>query len=242
MSANANAGRPLSENSLRLYRAVAAHSLGLTSVALHDRFENVIDSEVISQAMQSMARGGYVKRAGSNRCGSWIVTKKCKVPKGEFPPAWLATVGDTAPDGDDTTKRAPTEVAMPAAPASAFNLHAGFSLPFSSHGGVHVKPKTEAVKGAEPAAPKEGLGWNMPAEPTLRQQIALKAGESAAVTPVQRAPDFLCYLDSDGELYLYSRGDELSLDLENTRKLMHYLDHMRASDLVEAAASAGAAA
>lgn len=206
-------GRVLEEHTLQVWRAVvAAGASGISSAALHDKLYATIDSEVITSKCQSLLRGGYIARNGVNRWGQWLITKDCKAPEGEVMPVWLYE-----PDDD----------------ANAAQVHEWSRR----HGKAEVKL---------PAAPASVfnqapvLDWK---SPLLDEEVVATAG----LTPERRSlspedESFVCALYSDGVLWLQANGQQFSLPLDYTRQLLHYLDKLRANDVVEDALHAAGAA
>lgn len=204
--------RVLEERVRKVWRAVVAAGVsGISSSALHDKLSATMDSEVITSKCQSLLRGGYIARNGVNRWGQWLITKDCKAPEGEVLPVWLYEPQDEAgatPVHAWSVATGNTEVKLPAAPASVFNLAPG----------VDCKP---------PAAEEEAF---VAVASVTRQQL----GEHEEVA------GFLCALYSDGVLWLQADGKQFDLPLLYTRQLLHYLDHMRAAELVNGLAEATA--
>jgi hypothetical protein len=50
--------------------------------------------------------------------------------------------------------------------------------------------------------------------------------------------DFLCAIYSNGSFFIEAHGARITLKLQHTRRLLHYIEHMRASDLVAVAEEA----
>jgi hypothetical protein len=68
---------------------------------------------------------------------------------------------------------------------------------------------------------------------TDRQQATVPGDSVASLALRETEPqDFVAALYSDGILVIESNGTVVELPLEHTTKLMHYLDFMRAGDLV----------
>lgn len=69
-----------------------------------------------------------------------------------------------------------------------------------------------------------------------RTSLGVSAEEKAALlqTPVAAEEKFECALFNDGRLLVVSNGRQIDLPVDHTRKLLHYLDHLRGDALVEA--------
>jgi hypothetical protein len=67
------------------------------------------------------------------------------------------------------------------------------------------------------------------------EKAALLASAAAPQPIVQGEPAFECALFNDGRLLVISNGRQLDIPVEHTRKLLHYLDHLRGDAVVEAA-------
>lgn len=90
-------------------------------------------------------------------------------------------------------------------------------------------PHTSLPNQAEPSCVRLHIDWEdlVPAEPPA----ANKAPKKAA----QQAPDrFMCALYSNGALLIDSNDELVTLPLEHTRRLLHYLEHLGAADLLGA--------
>lgn len=226
----------LREKSLRVWRAIAAAGIGgIGSSSLYDQFRGEFTDVEISTALQCLISGGYAKRTGPNRYGVWQITEACKLPKGEPAPPWLAEdalanshAADLAAEKiEREERRKKVTVVMPKQPASVFNLgEEPFCVTRTRLGRPVTAVPPEEVQAPAPLDWKAAVAVAAPAD---------EAPEAVAepVAPAQ-APsrDFICALDSDGDLYINSNGSELILYVEHTRKLLHYLDHLRADELL----------
>lgn len=253
MSAVDRRGRPLAENTRKLWRAIAgAGRVGTGSSALYDKFRGVIDTDVISSALQGMLKTGYIEREGVNRYGVWRLTEACKTPIGETRPVWL---GEPTTDGDHDdgpesstaikyTRR--VEVTLPAAPESIFTLA---QKPAFSLDRLQAPPSAETLERSaqvrrdhrefeKATAGHAVLDWHAPLLPKVADDAEVAETLVGGFAPAERERRFVCSIDSDGELYVCCDGAELMLDVERTRKLLHYLDHLRAADLVASIAGA----
>lgn len=114
----------------------------------------------------------------------------------------------------------PREPALPAVPAAP---------------AAPVEVASEVVDAA-PAAPP-------PAPPPYLGELDIDAAHGKAPMPTepqaaqkaQEADRFMCALYSNGALLIDSNGELVTLPLEHTRKLLSYLDHLGAPELLGAA-------
>lgn len=202
--------RVLEERVRQVWRAVAAAGVsGISSSALHDKLSATMDSEVITSKCQSLLRGGYIARNGVNRWGQWLITKDCKAPEGEVMPVWLYEPQD---EGGAT-------------PVHAWSV---------ANGNTEVKL---------PAAPASvfnqvpGLDWKAPVA-EAEELVAVAGVTEVPLSEHEEDAGFICALYSDGVLWLQADGKQFDLPLLYTRQLLHYLDHMRAAELVNGLAEA----
>lgn len=204
--------RVLEERVLQVWRAVVAAGVsGISSSALHDKLYGTMDSEVISSKCQSLLRGGYIARNGVNRWGQWLITKDCKAPEGEVMPVWLYEPQDEAG-------------ATPVHACSVANGNTEVKLPAAP---ASVFNQVPVLDWKPPIAEEE--------EPVAAANVtAEQFGEH------EEDEGFLCALYSDGVLWLQADGKQFDLPLLYTRQLLHYLDHMRAAELVHGLAEATA--
>lgn len=79
------------------------------------------------------------------------------------------------------------------------------------------QPKLAGVSAEEKAALLEAIDTERP----------------QAAAEVREAADFICALYSTGDLLIESGNAKVTLPLQHTRKLLHYLDHLRGDELVE---------
>ena len=84
---------------------------------------------------------------------------------------------------------------------------------------VHRKHPSAAVSAEEKAL--------------LLGSAALDSEFRQATQEVRDATDFLCALYSSGQMLIESGGGKVVLPLSHTRKLLHYLDHLRGDEFVE---------
>jgi hypothetical protein len=78
------------------------------------------------------------------------------------------------------------------------------------------------------------------AEKQLLQHLGdedLGSGVAQALAETAEAAEFLAALYSDGQMLIQSGTRQVHLPLAHTTKLLHYLDHMRAGDLVASVAA-----
>lgn len=224
----------LSQKTLDIWRAVVdAGPAGISSKALHETFRHVYDGEHISAIVQSLHRHRYLHREGVNRYGMWMVNDDCQTPKGEDTPAWVTLQAE--PDDPLIVPRKlgceKGDVVLPLEPASVFSM-AMWPL---ANDVAKMPTVRSAVKPAMPAQPAQEqrvvLDWVAPA---ATEHIDADAPASAAETSAD-APDaerFVCSLDNEGDLFMHSNGQELTLRLTHTRKLLRYLDHLCAADVI----------
>jgi hypothetical protein len=245
--------RPLEERSAQIWRAIgAAGKAGIGSTALHDKFRNVIDGTIVSSRLQTLLNGGYIARSGENRWGMWLLDRRCKLPEGETWPVWVFE----QPDADDEAaadwqrSQGKAEVKLPAAPASAFNVAktAGIELPAEPELSLRqqiAKKTTVAAMGTfkSPLEAMQAVAAQRTEPVANTEPITFPApsgdcGKALSITE-EGGEDFRCYVDSDGETYIYSNGEEIELPIEHTRKLMKYYALINAASmLVEPAGAA----
>ena len=243
---------PLAESTRNVWRVIAqAGPDGLTSAQIHAAlpFGQELSKLQLSAKLQQVRQAKFVKYPAGERFGVYCIDQFCRTPDHEERPDWLppapaaqpkakASDPDELPDADDTLgkfgKPVPagtTALLMPAAPASVFTLA---QTPIEK---VRLAGRTET---ATAPASHAVLEWKAPAKlPAALDMDAIYlapciqlADPPPAAPPPAKERIFLCSIDSDGELYVFSNGSELALDLEHTRKLLHYLDHIRAGEMV----------
>jgi hypothetical protein len=227
----------LKASTLAVWRAVAAAGpAGTGTQSLYDRLKLSHPMPLINSALNSLIKCSYIDRRGVNRYGVWVVTDQCRVPECETRPVWLGEAIN--PEERPKPHRRPpgeeTPVAMPAAPASVFNLAAPGP---AGHAVLDWKAPPQATEPAEPAEPAE------PDVPSTCPDEAQRL--QPRVDPLVEDEGFLCALHSDGCLWIVADGRQFDLPLDYTRRLLHYLDHIRADALIEACrdeAHAGASA
>lgn len=105
-------------------------------------------------------------------------------------------------------------------------------------------PKTQATKAAPTTAAEVASEVVDPVPPAPAPQPGIPyAGEldidaadrAAAAREGRELDNFVCWLTSNGHLYIQQEGRRTHLTLSDTRKLLHYLDGLSASQLVERA-------
>lgn len=87
-----------------------------------------------------------------------------------------------------------------------------------------VETASEVVAPAAPAAPA-------PKVPVVGE-VDIDAAHRAVAFGDPEEAAFLAALYSNGKLTITSHGQRVTLPLEHTRQLLHYLDHLRCSDMV----------
>ena len=239
---------PLAESTRMVWRVIAhAGPEGIMSRQIYEFLKGrQLSKSQLAAKLRQICKSTFAKYSGGGRYGVYFIDLACRTPKDEERPDWLppapaaepkvkAIDPDELPDADDTLgKPVPagtTALLMPAAPASVFTLA---QTPIKK---VRLAGRT---KTATAPASHAVLEWKAPAKlPADLDMDAIYlapciqlADPPPAEPPPTKERIFLCSIDSDGELYVFSNGSELALDLEHTRKLLHYLDHIRAGEMV----------
>lgn len=164
------------------------------------------------KAAREIVHGGYGR--------PYWVDETCKRPDATEPPPPPAA---PPPAGDDdepderpfvsAVGKAETEATLrrEKGPCSVFDVARAVS---------HSVGRDAAPEVTVAPAPPPALQWKPAAAPQPAPQV--------------NDPDdaFVCALFSDGRLLVESGGRQLDLPLEHTRALLHYLDHLRGTELV----------
>jgi hypothetical protein len=135
-----------------------------------------------------------------------------------------------------TPRAARAEPLLPSLPAA---LVAGLPVLECDIDAVHLSRATTVPQSAGTAVgAEEHMALRQPLPEvssqstwTLRDGLNSAARQDACSAPGD--PEFLCALFSNGVLSIESNGHHLDLPLEHTRKLLHYLEHTGAVELVE---------
>jgi hypothetical protein len=201
------------------------------------------DRRSLSQALNNMLQGGYVRRAGRGPGARWGVAGDCRKPDGTAPTeneafnrdlaARLATaaarsgehdaVGAGGQDEEDDDAPPPVAVVtVPFAPASVFNL--GLLVDprdvrdFDSEAVVHTKDAAPVLARASVAVMSQA--WPFPKSPAL---AACPPAEPERSDSTTAEDEFDCSLDVNGVLMILDGGSLVELQPSSVAKLAGYL-------------------
>ena len=121
-----------------------------------------------------------------------------------------------------------------------FRVSAGASLKYHfGFAGLATAAPEQKHAPIQPPAPEPTLGQQIakqeekPKPVEAPHEVAAMAKSAAPAAPAE-APfqEFLCHVDSDGDTYIFSNGEEIELPIEHTRKLMRYFALIKADSIV----------
>lgn len=205
----------LQTSTLELWRAVRnAGPDGAPLNVLRQATSYVFDEEQVRERLKSLRNGGYVVCEPPTRAGRYYVTTRA--PKGETAPEWgkPSLVPDPVEHDEEEDQGATPD-------------------PHVRRGSV-LDVKQTTVPAAQTKAEIQGppsvfhLGGMVMAgvKPAIVAEPQREEFKPAAQVPVDAADAFRCALDSNGVLQIEADGQQLTLPLAHTRRLLHYLDNL----------------